>query len=298
MDWLNLHTSTLDSPEVLGAEPVDRGTWLMLLRYCVGQENAGVIQNCRDWKDRRWQQTIRVTLEEIDRPSDLWKWHGNDIHVALYPLEKEAQVRNMRALGRSKTQAKANAAKANGKLGGRPPKTQRETQRGNPKETQPKTQKKPIEGKGREGNRKGKEVVEAAAATAEKLIAAHPRPSKNRDALEAALHALRIDDFETILTGTTAYAGAVLEWPPDERAVYTMTAAKFFQGHHWRDDPQDWTSRRAAKTRLNGHHPTIDIGGRKPAGVLDPANLPFLDDADLEPEPDFDAPLPKPTTKP
>ena len=41
MDWLNLHISVLDSPQVLRCDPVRRATWLFLLRYCISQENGG-----------------------------------------------------------------------------------------------------------------------------------------------------------------------------------------------------------------------------------------------------------------
>ena len=52
MEWLNLHTSTLDSEEFLCSDPVDQATWLKLERYCIGQENGGVIHRARNWTDR------------------------------------------------------------------------------------------------------------------------------------------------------------------------------------------------------------------------------------------------------
>ena len=107
MDWINLHTSFLDSPDFLGAEPVDRATWLCLLRYCVGQENSGTIADAASWGDRKWQQLVRVTLKEVNRNSDLWKWVNDDLVVTAYPAEAESTVIRNRE---------------NGKLGGRPKK--------------------------------------------------------------------------------------------------------------------------------------------------------------------------------
>jgi hypothetical protein len=99
MEWLNLHTSTLDSPQFVGAEPEERATWLCLLRYCVGQENGGRITLCRDWTDRRWQQLCRVTKREVAGPSELWAWDGDDLTVWAYPVQKEMEVRKNRLHG-------------------------------------------------------------------------------------------------------------------------------------------------------------------------------------------------------
>ena len=96
MEWLNIHSSTIDSPEFVGCEPVDRATWLCLMRYCHGQENGGVISNCKDWGDRRWQQLIRITKLEVQRVCPLWKWSGSDLVVSFYPFDREAEVKAKR----------------------------------------------------------------------------------------------------------------------------------------------------------------------------------------------------------
>ncbi|MBA3622983.1 MAG: hypothetical protein H0W48_00635 [Methylibium sp.] len=88
MDWINLHVSVLDSPEFIGASPHERATWLCLLRYCVGQENGGVLEHCREWGDRRWQQQCRVTLREVRTKSDLWEWVEDRLVVRFYPLDE------------------------------------------------------------------------------------------------------------------------------------------------------------------------------------------------------------------
>jgi hypothetical protein len=124
MEWLNLHTSQLDSPTVVGAQPIDRATWLFLLRYCCGQENGGVIEGAGAWGDRKWQQLARVTLAEVRRDSELWTWEGENLRVMLYPNERENLLKNKREAGRlgglAKTKAKTKAVQENGARGGRP----------------------------------------------------------------------------------------------------------------------------------------------------------------------------------
>lgn len=112
MNWLNLNVQTLDSPQFIGSEPTDRATWLCLLRYCMGQENGGTIIDCADWKDRKWQQLVRITKDEIARESELWMWDGESVIVWGYPNDKESEVQERRE-----------RAKTNGKNGGRPKKT-------------------------------------------------------------------------------------------------------------------------------------------------------------------------------
>ena len=271
MDWLNLHTKELDSPEVVGAEPIDRGTWLMLLRYCAGQENGGVIRDCRGWKDRKWQQLARVTLAEVNRECDLWNWSGDDLAVTHYPLEKEQEVKHLRAIGRMSTPAKRAAAKANGELGGRPT----ENRTGNPTETQHGTEqepnKKPIQGKGREieGKEKGKEAVEdggsSATEDARKLCEMHPKRDLSQPALRAALGAIERHGFALVAEGVRAYAAAVAEWTPAERMQFVKAAPEFFGEDCWNQPAANWGGRkqRGAVLPVNGHR-EINIGGRKP----------------------------------
>lgn len=109
MEWLNLHTSVLDSSAFIGSEPSARATWLCLLRYCIGQENGGKITGARTWGDRKWQQLVRVTLKEVQAESDLWTWDADSITVYMYPSDKEDEVRTRRE-----------NARKNGMAGGRP----------------------------------------------------------------------------------------------------------------------------------------------------------------------------------
>lgn len=118
MNWINIETATLDSEEFVGSDPTDRATWLCLLRFCAGQENGGVIANCGEWPDRKWQQIVRVMHAEVAKDSALWTWVGDDLHVWKYPLEKEKEVQSKREAGRkggsSKSQAKVEAVRVNG----------------------------------------------------------------------------------------------------------------------------------------------------------------------------------------
>jgi hypothetical protein len=62
MEWINFHVSTLDSEPFIDAHPVQRATWIMLQRYCAGQENGGVIPGAASWGDRKWQQLDRKSV--------------------------------------------------------------------------------------------------------------------------------------------------------------------------------------------------------------------------------------------
>ena len=145
MEWLNIHSSTLDAPEFVGSDPVRRATWLCLLRYCAGQENGGTISSCKSWPDRKWQQLCRVTQAETQAETQLWHWECESLVVWRYPVEKEDQIKRLRIAGGKSSPAKVSAAQANGSKGGRPPITQQETHG------------KPIEGDGK-GKEKGMEV--------------------------------------------------------------------------------------------------------------------------------------------
>ena len=96
MRWLNIEIANLRSPAFVGAEPVERATWLSLLAYCCDQENGGVIKGCREWKDRQWQMTCGVMASEVIAEAQLWAWRGSDLRIAYYPLAKEAEVQAKR----------------------------------------------------------------------------------------------------------------------------------------------------------------------------------------------------------
>jgi hypothetical protein len=113
MNWLNLQTSVIRSPEYVGCDPVQRATWLNLMIYCAEQENGGVIPDCASWKDRRWQQTCGVTKPEVDDQCDLWSFDGENLTLWGYPAEKEEEIQKMRESGARGGKKRAeNAAKS------------------------------------------------------------------------------------------------------------------------------------------------------------------------------------------
>jgi len=107
MNYLNIHTDILRGVEFIGADPIERATWLALLGWCATQENGGVIEGCKNWKSRQWQQLAGVTEEEVKTSSKLYGFEGENLVVKFYPVESEAAVK---------------AKREKGKLGGRPPK--------------------------------------------------------------------------------------------------------------------------------------------------------------------------------
>ena len=100
MEYINLHVSVLDSQEFKGASPVQRATWLCLMRFLVGQEDGATIEKCREWCDRKWQQICAVTLAEVEDGCGLWQWDGDDLAVNFYPIAAEKETRAKRRGGR------------------------------------------------------------------------------------------------------------------------------------------------------------------------------------------------------
>lgn len=96
MEWINFHVSNLDKVEFRTAEAGDRGTWLFLLRYCVGQEVGDRIPRCRSWSDQTWQKTCAVSSADVMRQCGLWEWDGEDLIVGFYPHDAEESVRKKR----------------------------------------------------------------------------------------------------------------------------------------------------------------------------------------------------------
>ena len=149
MNWLNLNVAILDSENFIGSDPIDRATWICLLRYCAGQENGGTITECGEWPDRKWQQLVRVTRQEVERECALWDWDNGSLVVWGYPADKEREIIAKRNAGREggkvTSEAKTKAVKENGKKGGRP-KTEASDE-AEPKQ-EPKQKPKGMEGKG------------------------------------------------------------------------------------------------------------------------------------------------------
>lgn len=242
MNWLNLNIQTLDSENFLGSEPTDRATWLCLLRYCIGQENGGIIEDSREWGDRKWQQLVRVTKKEALRECELWEWEGEALIVWGYPGDKEAEIKHLRAIGKQTSEAKKNAAKANGAKGGRPTRNPTE----NPTETQQETQTEPIERKGKEIEVEERESAGAKKSSARPLggdpksIAdTYPRREKTAEALAIiAKHLGEGEDYESMLAGTRACAAVIRTLPSGPLNRYVPSAESFFLHKRWKDDPE------------------------------------------------------------
>ncbi len=100
MRYVNLSVETLTSESFLGSEPVDRATWVCLLRYCAQHETGGIIKSAADWGDRKWMQLCGITKEEAHRESSLWYWNGTDLVVNHYPVEQEEAAKARREAGK------------------------------------------------------------------------------------------------------------------------------------------------------------------------------------------------------
>lgn len=142
MNYLNLHTDTLRSAEYLGADPIERATWLNLMGWCASQENGGIISGGSSWTDRKWQQLCGITKAEVELISELYHFDPDgNLQVRFYPSDKESEVRTKRE-----------TARTNGRKGGRPPKeTQGRTNVGSQSEPTLVSSEK-AEGNEKEGN--------------------------------------------------------------------------------------------------------------------------------------------------
>jgi hypothetical protein len=280
MQYLNIPTATLRAPEYVSAEPIARATWLNLMGYCAEQENGGIIDNCAHWKDRQWQQTAGVTLDETKLPCSLWEWQGETIVLWGYPSEKEAIVRSKRQAGtkggRAKTQAKTQASRNNGA---------KHNPSKHPSTTQANTQRKGKERKGIEGKEKEEEETAATAtdsentftlddsddhparinpspADCERLVNAYPRKTHYAEALREASACIQRHrgDVPTILAGIHAITEKVTHWTDAERLTYLKKPHLFFAGDHWKDDPEYWRGKLDRATEPAPNH-----NGRAPA---------------------------------
>ena len=229
MDWINLHTSILDSAEFIGADPTCRATWLCLLRYCCGQENGGRVVDCASWSDRRWQQLARITKREVTTASDLWSWEGDDLIVWAYPVDKEEEIQTRRDI-----------ARVNGRKGGRPyvAKQTKPTPEPTPEPTLVISAKaegngKRMEGNGMEGN---------CGVSAETVYGAYPKKVGRADALKAIKATLKAGAItaDALLAKVQAYAAAVATWPEADRKFVPHPATWFNRGS-FDDDPATWT---------------------------------------------------------
>lgn len=100
MRYVNLSVNILTSESFLGSEPIDRATWLCLVRYCCQHETSGIIQGAGSWGDRKWMQLCGITKDEAHRDCLLWYWEGDDLIVQYYPVEQEQAAQARREAGK------------------------------------------------------------------------------------------------------------------------------------------------------------------------------------------------------
>lgn len=99
MQYVSVPVSVLNSTEFVGSEPVQRATWLCLVGFCCDQENGGVIEDCRSWTDRKWQQIAHVTKAEVSQASDLWRFDGENLEVFAFPVTVQTKLQEKRLHG-------------------------------------------------------------------------------------------------------------------------------------------------------------------------------------------------------
>lgn len=100
MEWLNIHRAFLSGPAFIGSSPAERGTWVCVAGWSVGQENGGRIVGGATWKERQWQQACGVTLREVKAATKLLTIEGDDVLVGGYPSDQETTFSRKRLLGR------------------------------------------------------------------------------------------------------------------------------------------------------------------------------------------------------
>lgn len=202
VNWLNLRTIWLREPEFIGSEPTARATWFCVLSHCCELENHGRIKGARSWKDRQWQQTCGVTLQEVDSAAPLLTWDGEDLIVWRYPTEKQTEVQHLREAGGKKTQRKARSARLNGALGGRPSSVNNPTTTQHETEQEP--NKKPIEGEG-----EGELEIEEECTRAQVISETHGAENGNPRVIGTPVDPLPDEDCQTTELMTLAQAVAV-----------------------------------------------------------------------------------------
>lgn len=247
MEYLNIPNSFGRSPQFIGSDPVQRGTWIALLSYCCELENGGIIENCASWNTRKWEQSCGVTRREVQKSCDLWSWNGDAIHVWGYPHNMEARIKGGRA---------------GGHLGGRPKKgnpaqNPPDNPPGNPSVTLHETILEPKEGRkeGKEG-REGTHAREAPVSVdeAQGYATSYSQANSEMLVIEPAWVAAWFDHRE---------AGG---WIVVRNGVEIPIA-------DWRADLRSWC--RNEKIRLTSSPPRSQGGQKKENGGGGPAPHPL-----------------------
>lgn len=107
MEYINIHSSTIDSVEFQACTDIQQATWLKLMRFLCGQENGDRIKAARTWSDRTWVRTCAVMPSTVKRGCALWGWDGDDLQVKFYPYDAEAVMKAKRTGGRNRWKQQA-----------------------------------------------------------------------------------------------------------------------------------------------------------------------------------------------
>jgi hypothetical protein len=178
MNYLNLETNDMRSPEFVMASARERGAWVSMMLHAVATENGGVMTGAGLWTERHWLQICGLTFEDLscDRNGNpegntsLWYWISNDLYLWGFPHDKLAQV---------------NAGREGGKKGGRPRKAENPPQ--NPSVNPPSKPAKPSPEPTAKPERKGMEGKENGKEEKEKESKAPDKPGRARDECFEAL---------------------------------------------------------------------------------------------------------------
>jgi hypothetical protein len=254
MTWVNIPIEFFMSDQFRGSDPIERATWLALMGYCHTQENGGRIAGAKNWKDRKWQQVVAVTLLEIGAVCDLWHWDGDDLIVHHYPVEKEQKVKNSRESG--KESAMKRWSKPNS-IPNRVPNGNGNRSNGKNPYTEPEPEPKPeleleLElacARGRErapaqapAPTHAREPVDSEAIKA--LVSRYAKAIGKPAALsfEAVKDVARVlesgeETFES-LSGKVDAIIAVLKTQPKSRMRFQYSPARFFAENFWQNAPE------------------------------------------------------------
>lgn len=186
------------------------------------------------------------------RSAPLLTWDGDALVVWNYPVDKQQEVQLKRKGGanggRSRSQAKAQAARMNGTKHN-PSLTQ-----GEPKldpsltQAQPKLEPNGKERKGKEGNRK-QSIAQAGFQPSEHetVYLAYPRKVGKGKALKEIAKAIaRGNTPEDLTERAQAFATAVAGWDPEDLRFVPHPATWFAQDR-FLDDPAEWSRKSSAK---------------------------------------------------
>jgi hypothetical protein len=194
--YWNQDLDALEAPDLVAATAQAYGAWSRICAYCVRLENGGVLRGAAGWQARQWAATCRLDPEDIVAALDagLVSQNGDDVRVAFYPHQRQQSEQARRIEGAEggaiSTPAKAEAARSNGRLGGRPrihfPKTQEPhgNPPQNPRETQEKPTAKPTGGPAPSENRpktQGKVIEDKVSGSRFSRVVHFPLPTHQPD---------------------------------------------------------------------------------------------------------------------